>query len=110
MIRELILSKRYAQEHWNNDPRMREVLNDQTFTELSRSSSYYVYHILHSVPRKSNPSGTMDNDQYLIKVITPARNADFEVGFLKLLNTAGNYDCGTAGTASIGSTGITVQA
>lgn len=110
LVRELILSKRYAQEHFSTDPRLREVLNDQTFTELNRSSRYYVYYILHSVPRKSNPSGTMDNDQYLIKVVTPARNADFEVGFLKLLNTAGNYDCGTAGTASIGSTGITVQA
>ncbi len=110
LVRELILSKRYAQEPWNNDPRMREVLKDTTFDTLNRSDRYFVYHILHSVPRKSNPSGTMDNDQYLIKIVTPARNADFEVGFLKLLNTAGNYDCGTAGTASIGSTGITVQA
>lgn len=101
LVRELILSKRYAQENWNDDPRMREVLNDQTFTELSRTTRYYVYHILHSVPRKSNPSGTMDSDQYLIKIVTPARNTDFETGFLKLLNTAGNYDCGTT---------ITVQA
>lgn len=109
LIREAILSKRYEQEPWTQDVRLREVLNDQSFTELSRTTRYFVYYILHSVPRKSNPSGTMDNDQYLIKVVTPARNADFEVGFLKLLNTAGNYDCGTAGTASIGSTGITVQ-
>jgi len=110
LVRDLILSKRYAQEPWTNDVRLREVLDDTTFTELSRSSKYFVYHILHSVPRKSNPSGMMDADQYLIKIVTPARNADFEVGFLKLLNTAGNYDCGTGGTATIGSTGIKLQA
>lgn len=120
LVRELILDKAYRQEPWQQDPRMREVLKDTVLSyidgngsvvngELNRSSKYYVYHILHSVPRKSNPTGTMDNDQYLVKVVTPSRNASFEVGFLKFLNNGGNYDCGTAGTATIGSTGITVQ-
>lgn len=78
LVRELILSKRYAQEPWQDDVRLREVLDDTTLSELNRSNKYFVYHLLHSVPRKSNPSGTMDSDQYLIKIVVNERNADFE--------------------------------
>lgn len=79
IIRELILSNRYMQEPWNNDPRMREVLADTTFAAdgISRSSRYGAYYILHSVPRKSNPSGTLDADQYLIKIAVNGPNATF---------------------------------
>jgi hypothetical protein len=28
--------------------------------------------IMHSVPRFNNPSGTFDNDQYIVEVLTPA--------------------------------------
>ena len=90
LIRELILFKRYLQEPWNDDPRMREVLDDTTLTDLSRNAKYYTYNILHSVPRKSNPSGTMDNDQYLVKIVTPARTTAFETYMLALLVSAGN--------------------
>ena len=90
LIRELILFKRYLQEPWNDDPRMREVLDDTTLTDLSRNAKYYTYNILHSVPRKSNPSGTMDNDQYLVKIVTPARTNAFETYMLALLVSAGN--------------------
>jgi hypothetical protein len=27
---------------------------------------------MHSVPRFNNPSGTFDNDQYIVEVLTPA--------------------------------------
>ena len=91
LVRELILSKRYAQEPWQEDPRMREVLKDTTLTELSRTSSYFVYHILHSVPRKSNPSSTMDSDQYLVKVVVNSRNANFETFMNTLLTSSGNH-------------------
>lgn len=91
LIRELILDKRYRQEPWQQDPRMREVLNDTTLSELNRGSKYFVYHILHSVPRKSNPTGMMDSDQYLVKVITNGRNNDFEDFFNTLLSSAGNH-------------------
>jgi hypothetical protein len=92
LIRELILAKRYQQEPWQQDPRLREVLDYNPFGEISRGSKYYTYHILHSVPRKSNPSGTMDNDQYLVKVVTSARSSAFETAISTLLTTAGNYD------------------
>jgi hypothetical protein len=97
LVRELILVKRYRQEPWYQDPRMREVMGDTVLgdgnggnPELVRGNSYYVYHILHSVPRKSNPTGTMDNDQYLIKVVANGRDADFEAFFNALLVSANN--------------------
>lgn len=92
LIRELILAKRYQQEPWIQDPRLREVLDYSPFGEITRGSKYYVYHILHSVPRKSNPSGTMDNDQYLVKIVTSTRSTAFEDAISALLTTAGNYD------------------
>jgi hypothetical protein len=44
-----ILAKRYQQEPWAPDPRMREVQQDTHLAELDRSAKYFVYHILHSV-------------------------------------------------------------
>lgn len=91
LIRELILSKRYAQEPFQTDPRMREVLDDTTLSDLSRTTRYFAYHILHSVPRTSNPSGTMDADQYLVKVVVSARSTPFETYMNALLTSAGNH-------------------
>ena len=91
LVRELILSKRYQQEPWTQDSRLREVLDDTTLTELSRNSKYFAYHILHSVPRKSNPTGMMDADQYLVKVVVAARSANFEAYLNTLLLSSGNH-------------------
>jgi hypothetical protein len=92
LIRELILAKRYQQEPWIQDPRLREVLDYNPFTEITRGNKYVVYNILHSVPRKANPTGMMDNDQYLVRVVTATRNATFEGIFTNLLTSANNYD------------------
>lgn len=84
VVREYILDKRYRQEPWNQDPRLREVLNNTTLDDVSRSTKYWAFHILHSVPRNSNPSGTMDADQYLIKIVIPvAESTDTTVGQFK---------------------------
>lgn len=79
LVRELILAKRYQQEPWYDDPRMREVMNDTTLgtsnsggPEIVRGNRYSVYYLLHSIPRKSNPTGVYDNDQYLVKVVVPS--------------------------------------
>lgn len=96
LIRELILTKRYQQEPWQQDPRLREVLDYNPFGEITRANKYIIYNLLHSVPRKSNPSGTMDNDQYLIRVFVPSttgRLTALEQGITKWLQTANNYDC-----------------
>jgi hypothetical protein len=97
LVRELILAKRYQQEPWYQDPRMREVMQDTVLgtsnsggPEIARGSKYVVYYLLHSVPRKANPSGTFDNDQYLIKVVASARNGVFETWWNSFLDSAGS--------------------
>jgi hypothetical protein len=92
LIRELILAKRYQQEPWIQDPRMREILDYNPFGEITRANRYFIYNILHSVPRKSNPSGTMDNDQYLIRIFTASRLSALETNLDNWMTTAGNYD------------------
>ena len=79
LVRELILAKRYQQEPWYADPRMREVMNDTTLgtsggggPEITRATKYSVYYLLHSIPRKNNPTSVMDNDQYLVKIVVPS--------------------------------------
>lgn len=90
LVRELILAKRYAQEDWKEDVRLREVLGDTSLSELEKGAKFVVYHILHSVPRKSNPSGLFDNDQYLIKVVAKAEDTVFEAYLNTLLLSSGN--------------------
>jgi hypothetical protein len=92
LMRELILAKRYQQEPWQQDPRMREILDYNPFGEITRANRYFIYNILHSVPRKSNPSGTMDNDQYLIRVFATSRLSALETGIDTWMTSAGNYD------------------
>lgn len=96
IARQLILAKRYTQEPWQQDVRKREIENDTTLTDITRGNRYFSYHLLHSVPRKANPSGIFDADQYLIKIPASSRDANFELGILTWLNAAGNYDCGVA--------------
>lgn len=84
-LRELILAKQYQQEWWTNDVRLREVLDNTSLSEINRGNKYVVYNILHSIPRKSNPNGMMDNDQYLVRVVTPSRITNFEDYMDKLL-------------------------
>lgn len=69
LLQEYILSKSYEQEFWEDDPRYRETKNQTFNTDVDRTAKYKVLNILHSVPRKSNPSGTFDNDQYLIRIL-----------------------------------------
>lgn len=99
LLRELILTKRYQQLPWTQDVRLSEVLGDTTMTELSRSSKYYTYNLVHSIPRKSNPSGMLDADQYHVKVVTASRDADFEDWISDLMVSAGNPGPLTGGTA-----------
>lgn len=67
VVRDFILSNRYAQEDFNSDPRMREILNDVSL-EVERTGTYKAFNILHSIPRSYNPSGMHNSDQYLLTV------------------------------------------
>ncbi|MGI9143617.1 MAG: hypothetical protein ACR2IJ_10565 [Fluviibacter sp.] len=90
VLRELILQKRYLQEPWQQDPRKREVLDDTSLTDVSRSTQYKSYYILHNVPRNSNPSGTLDSDQYLIRIVVTAFSSAFESWFTKFTEFGSN--------------------
>lgn len=74
LIRELIQDARYRQENFSFDVRVREIEGqDATIMNIvTRSANYDHYFILHSVPRKANPSSTLDSDQYLIQISVAA--------------------------------------
>jgi hypothetical protein len=73
LLRDVLLFRRYLQENYVYDPRLREVMNqDQVFNYINGTSFYTTYGILHSVPRFNNPTGVFDNDQYLITIIMPS--------------------------------------
>jgi len=55
--------------------------------------------ILHSIPRYNNPTGTFDNDQYLLEIVGPAGTlaagalANLKDDVEVLLTAAGNGAC-----------------
>lgn len=73
VIRDLILSARYRQEafpdgNFTDSLRMREIEVPSELRNLDRTGLYKSVNILHSVPRLNNPTGTFDNDQYLLTI------------------------------------------
>lgn len=103
VIRQLILSNRYAQDPFQQDSRMREIL-DETAFNVDRTAGYDLFYVLHSVPRKSNPSGTMDNDQYLIAIAAETGSqaaTDLEALLVSLGIEAGVYQAGATALKSL---------
>jgi hypothetical protein len=98
LLRDAILFRRYMQEQYVYDPRLREVMDqDNVYTYIVGTSFYTTYGILHSVPRFNNPTSTFDNDQYLITIVMPSsacdsntRNTPFETWMNTYLSNAGN--------------------
>ena len=81
VLRELILSESYDQNFFNtsNDLRIREITQGYDVSNaVDRTALYTCYYILHTVPRFNNPSGTFDNDQYLLKIPVLAEDIAFE--------------------------------
>jgi len=81
VIRELILSQGYSQSpfYTGTDLRIREITQGYDVTNtIDRDAQYYRYFIQHSVPRFNNPTGTFDNDQYLLEIIAVTQLNDFE--------------------------------
>jgi hypothetical protein len=71
VLRELILAGRYRQEAYPDSSRveslrMREIEANPVLESVDRQGFYNSVNILHSVPRFNNPTGTFDNDQYLL--------------------------------------------
>ena len=77
ILREMILDGRYLQNAYPDSSRveslrMREIEADPALATINRNGLYDQVLILHSVPRFNNPTGTFDNDQYLLKIHVPA--------------------------------------
>jgi hypothetical protein len=77
ILREMILDGRYLQNAYPDSTRvdslrMREIEADPALATINRNGLYDQVLILHSVPRFNNPTGTFDNDQYLLKIHVPA--------------------------------------
>jgi len=72
VIRDLILTEGYMQQpfYTGEDLRIREITNGNDVTAaINRSSFYTSYYLQHSVPRFNNPTGTFDNEQYLLEIV-----------------------------------------
>ena len=107
VIRELILSEGYNQSpfYTGTDLRIREITQGYDVTDtISRSAQYTRYFIQHSVPRFNNPSGTFDNDQYLLEIVTDGPEAVFEQFVFDWLTNAGS-GCGLDATLNGGQGG-----
>jgi hypothetical protein len=76
VLREMILSDRYMQIAFPDSGRveslrMREIESNPALANISRIGLYDQVLVLHSVPRFNNPTGTFDNDQYLLVFYVP---------------------------------------
>ena len=70
VLRNLILSESYLQNFMHNDLRIREITQGTSaYDIIDRNTIYSCFYMLHTVPRFNNPSGTFDNDQYLLEVV-----------------------------------------
>jgi len=105
-LRDFILSESYRQNHFATDLRIREITQgDDMLTTaaaaggsvnpggIDRRALYDRLMIQHSVPRYNNPTGTFDNDQYVVEILTLADadgaslGADARAAFVKQLGT-----------------------
>tara|TARA_R110000751_G_scaffold240435_1_gene341034 strand:+ start:142 stop:1551 length:1410 start_codon:yes stop_codon:yes gene_type:complete len=106
VVRDFILSESYRQVPFATDLRIREITQGNSMIgtgagQADRASFYDKLFILHTVPRFNNPSGTFDNDQYLIEIaavspLTGTLNAeltDLLDDVTVLLAAANNDDC-----------------
>jgi hypothetical protein len=79
VVRDLILSESYRQNFFHSDFRIREITQGyDILNSVNRNALYTRYYLLHSVPRHNNPTGTFDNDQYLLEIITDGPVVQFE--------------------------------
>jgi hypothetical protein len=104
ILRDLKLSESYRQNFMATDFRIREITQgNQIVNAIDRNELYYRYAILHSVPRFNNPSGTFDNDQYLLEVFSIDPLTQFDTDITDWLSGCGvcdlednTYACETA--------------
>ena len=79
VVRDVILSESYRQNHFATDFRIREITQGYDLLNaagVSRDGLYDRIYLQHSVPRFYNPTGTFDNDQYLLEIVVPQGDPD----------------------------------
>ena len=92
VARDVILHEAYLQNFMSSDLRIREITQGTNIWDvIDRAARYDRVFLLHSVPRFNNPSGTFDNDQYLLDVITPDHTTFSD--YLTAVFTECNVDC-----------------
>jgi hypothetical protein len=115
VVRDLILTQGYEQApfYTGKDLRVREITQGYDVTDsidrIAPGNQYYRYYIQHSVPRLNNPTGTFDNDQYLLEIITDQVEAVFEQFMFDWLTNAGS-GCSLDPTQNAGAGGPEVIA
>ena len=99
------MSESYRQVNFATDLRIREITqgNDMLGTgagQVDRAELYDRLMILHTVPRFNNPTGTFDNDQYLVELVAKASDAvavaalaSIKADIITVLTAAGNEAC-----------------
>jgi hypothetical protein len=96
IVRDVILSESYRQNHFATDFRIREITQGYDLLNaagVSRNGLYDRIYLQHSVPRFYNPTGTFDNDQYLLEIIVPIGDPDGIFGDLTTWLTACGNTC-----------------
>jgi hypothetical protein len=79
IVRDVILSESYRQNHFATDFRIREITQGYDILNAAgvlRDGLYDRIYLQHNVPRFYNPTGTFDNDQYLLEIIVPQGDPD----------------------------------
>jgi hypothetical protein len=80
VARDFILSESYRQNFFATDFRIREITQGDAIVGcngfIDRNELYDRIYLLHNVPRFYNPTGTFDNDQYLVEIIVPQGDPD----------------------------------
>lgn len=95
VLRELTMSESYRQNFLATDLRIREITQgNQIVNSIDRNGLYYRYNILHSVPRFNNPSGTFDNDQYLLQIYSLGPLTTFDTNVTSWLEGCGVCEIG----------------
>lgn len=81
VLREYITSLRYRQQNFPdsmndvNVIRMREIENVTVLNDIPRSQLYDQVVLVHSIPRRSNPTAIHSNDRYMLIFDVPAGTA-----------------------------------
>jgi hypothetical protein len=74
VVRDVILSESYRQNFLATDLRIREVTQGNSIVDaagIDRNDLYDRIYLQHNIPRLYNPTGTFDNDQYLLEIVVP---------------------------------------